>query len=129
MKPAALNPSPPPAEPAWPGLARADLLSLVDALIDAYVSWREESSAVAMAYEYWSIAARADRRLAYSGYVAALDREEKAATMYRGLVEQIADVHGALSACARQAGGPQRGAGLGVVPWSPRSIARRIRRR
>ena len=33
------------------------------------------------AYERWSMAHRAERRLAYSAYCAALDREEKAAAV------------------------------------------------
>jgi hypothetical protein len=115
-------------EPVPPGVSAADLVSLVDALIDVYVSWREECAAVTRAYEDWTAAEPGDGKLAYGAYVAALDREEKAAATYRGLVAQITDVHGALSASAPRAGGAQRAAAAGVVPWSPRSIASRLRR-
>jgi hypothetical protein len=113
-------------EPGPRGLSAAELVLLVDALIDVYVSWREECAAVAGAYEDWTAAEPGDRKLAYGAYVAALDREEKAATTYRGLVAQIADVHGALSASATRSGGARRAAATSVVPWSPRSIAARL---
>jgi hypothetical protein len=115
-------------ESAPPGVSAADLVSLVDALIDVYVSWREECAAVTRAYADWTAAEPGDGTLAYGAYVAALDREEKAATTYRGLVAQIAAVHGALSVSAPRPGGAQCAAAVGVVPWSPRSIAARLRR-
>jgi hypothetical protein len=68
----------------------APLNDLVDAMIDHYVSWREECAAVALAYENWSSAARRDAALAYSAYLAALDREEHAAASYRRCAEQAA---------------------------------------
>lgn len=55
----------------------------VDALIDSYVEWREESETVETAYERWTESERSGRGLAYAAYRAALDREEKAAAMYR----------------------------------------------
>lgn len=61
---------------------------LVDALVDGYVSWREESDAVGESYRTWTRAVGDERRLAYAAYVAALDREERAACTYRRLVEQ-----------------------------------------
>jgi hypothetical protein len=51
-------------EPVPRGLSAADLVSLVDALIDVYVSWREECAAVAGAYEDWSAAEPGDGKLA-----------------------------------------------------------------
>lgn len=114
--------------PLPPGLSEADLVSLVDALIDEYVGWREECAAVTGAYKDWTAAEPGDGKLAHSAYVAAVDREEKAATTYRGLVAQIADVHGALRASAPRPAGAQRAAAVGVIPWSPRSIAARLRR-
>lgn len=83
----------PPKSPRWiPGIARAQSPSLagvvwpdarVDALIETYVEWREESEAVAPAYERWTGAERSDRALAYAAYRATLEREEKAAVVYQ----------------------------------------------
>ena len=59
-----------------------------DAVDDGYVTWREESGAVAESYRSWNCADRDERWLAYAAYVAALDREERAATAYGHLVQQ-----------------------------------------
>jgi hypothetical protein len=64
---------------------------LVDELIDEYVAWREERTAVSGAYDLWRGSPRGERRLAFAAYVAALDREERAAALYRGLVERTGD--------------------------------------
>ena len=61
---------------------------LVDAVMDAYVTWREESAAVAATYENWRRASRGGRPTAYDSYVTALDREEHAAAMYRHLIDR-----------------------------------------
>jgi hypothetical protein len=61
----------------------------VDELIDDYVSWREACAAVAVSYENWRCSDRPDRQLAFSGYVAALDREEQAATAYQLAVAHV----------------------------------------
>jgi hypothetical protein len=71
---------------------QAHLVHLVDALIEHYVSWREECAAVTSSYENWSRAESGDRALAFSAYVAALDREELAAATYRRLIVEIAQV-------------------------------------
>lgn len=55
---------------------------MIDAVMDRYVTWRERSSAVELAYRDWATAAREDRELAYADYVAALDCEEFAAGEY-----------------------------------------------
>jgi hypothetical protein len=55
----------------------------IDALIDRYVDWREECETVETAYEQWTQSERPERGLAYAVYRAALDREEKAAAVYR----------------------------------------------
>lgn len=60
---------------------------LLGAVMDGYVTWREESIAVAASYERWRCAARDERALAFDSYLAALDREEDAAAAYRDLVE------------------------------------------
>jgi hypothetical protein len=61
---------------------------LLDALIDSYVRWREESAAVNVTYRRWTHADGEDRGLRFDEYLAALDREEYAASAYRRLVEQ-----------------------------------------
>lgn len=62
---------------------------LVDDLIDSYVSWREQCSAVSIAYLTWVEAVPEDRDDAYAAYVATVDREERAAADYRLLVERL----------------------------------------
>ena len=61
---------------------------LVDAVIDGYVTWREQTLALDGAYGRWKHASRPDRTAAFDEYVFALDREEEAASAYRRLVEQ-----------------------------------------
>jgi hypothetical protein len=59
-------------------------------MMDDYVSWRDACAAVAVSYENWKCSVRADMKLAFSAYVAALDREEQAATAYERAVAQVA---------------------------------------
>ena len=54
----------------------------IDEFGAGYVFWREECQAVWLAYERWSEADRGDHGLAHAAYVAALDREERAARAY-----------------------------------------------
>jgi len=61
--------------------------TIIDAMMDRYVSWREECAAVEKAYRDWLSARREDRATAFATYSAALDREEHAAAAYRLLVE------------------------------------------
>jgi len=72
-----------------PGRAPDGVDRLVDELIDTYADWREECSAVEQAYDNWTHADPADGKLTYSAYLAALDREEQAATAYRRCAEKI----------------------------------------
>jgi hypothetical protein len=69
--------------------AHVGLTHLVDDMIDGYVCWREECRSVDTSYQNWSHAGREDRQLAFSAYIAALDREECAAATYRSLAERI----------------------------------------
>jgi len=62
----------------------------VDDMMDDYVSWRDACGAVAVSYENWKCSDRTDDGLAFSVYVAALDREEQAATAYERAVAQVA---------------------------------------
>jgi hypothetical protein len=61
-------------------------------MIDDYVSWHEACAAVAVSYENWRCSDRPDEKLAFSVYVAALDREEQAAAAYGRAVAQVARV-------------------------------------
>jgi hypothetical protein len=61
--------------------------TLIDAMMDRYVSWREECAAVEKAYRDWLGARNEDRTAAFAAYTAALDREECAAGEYRRLIE------------------------------------------
>jgi hypothetical protein len=65
----------------------ADRLDLLDATMESYVNWRDESRAVAECYRTWSLAVGRERDAAFDRYVAALDREEHAACGYRRLVD------------------------------------------
>ena len=58
--------------------------------MDRYVSWRESCAAVAVSYENWTCSDRLEKALAFSMYVAALDREEQAATDYQRAVANVA---------------------------------------
>jgi hypothetical protein len=65
----------------------APVSELIDAVMDGYVTWREESAAVRTAYDNWRRAAADTRAVAFEDYSAALDREEHAASEYRRLIE------------------------------------------
>lgn len=60
----------------------------IDELLEHYIFWREECYAIQLAYQSWADSSLGERRLAYAGYVAALDREERAARTYAGNVER-----------------------------------------
>jgi hypothetical protein len=61
---------------------------LVDALMDAYVSWREACLQVSDAYRSWSRETDLGGTSAFGRYTAALDHEERAAEVYAGLVRR-----------------------------------------
>jgi hypothetical protein len=61
----------------------------IDALLELYVSWREQCNAVRQAYQSWIDSDRGEHGLAYAGYVAALDREEYAARAYAHQIERV----------------------------------------
>ena len=65
-----------------------DRLDLLDATMESYSNWRDESRAVAESYRTWSFAVGRDRSAAFDRYVAALDREEHAACGYKRLVDR-----------------------------------------
>jgi hypothetical protein len=64
--------------------------SAIDELVEAYVSWREASAAVWLAYERWIGSDRGERPLAYAAYLAALDGEERAARTYARHTARVA---------------------------------------
>jgi hypothetical protein len=67
--------------------AMTRISDLIDAVMEGYVSWREESAAVETAYRSWRQAAPDEEAIAFDDYITALDREEHAASEYRRLVE------------------------------------------
>jgi hypothetical protein len=58
------------------------LRRLRDEIIDLYLDWREEASAVADAYARWTDATADDRAALFVAFTAAIDREEAAARTY-----------------------------------------------
>jgi hypothetical protein len=62
---------------------------LIDAVMDAYIEWREENAEVTAAYRTWNNAPAHERTLCHDNYVAALDREELAANVYMRLIAQV----------------------------------------
>jgi hypothetical protein len=58
--------------------------------VECYARWREESSGVRLSYERWRDAERDMEPLAYAAYLAALDREARAADEYRDCADRIA---------------------------------------
>lgn len=63
--------------------------TLIDAAMDSYVDWREESAAAALAYRRWRDAVSRERDVAFDEYLAALDREEQAASEYQRMIERV----------------------------------------
>jgi hypothetical protein len=64
----------------------------IDALLERYVHWREQCIEAREAYQRWLDCVGGRRRLAYAGYLAALDREEQAARAYADQVERVRDL-------------------------------------
>jgi hypothetical protein len=62
---------------------------LVDEAFARYLEWLAECDAVNAAYGAWSSAAPSARALPFAAYGAALDREERAASVYRSAVDRI----------------------------------------
>jgi hypothetical protein len=65
-------------------------LDRLDALMDSYMDWRNETRAVTDSYRKWTGADRRDRGIAFTRYTTALDLEEKAAARYRRELESMA---------------------------------------
>jgi hypothetical protein len=75
----------------------------VDEVIDAYVDWHDECRAVWDTYRRWTSAPVADAGLAFEGYSAALEREERAADVYAAQIRRVGDV---MRTEHRRTGGP-----------------------
>jgi hypothetical protein len=56
---------------------------------ESYLRWREACEDLRTAYERWANCAPAQRVLAFSGYRAALDREESTALVHSQLTERL----------------------------------------
>ena len=63
---------------------------LQDDFVEFYGPWREESATVRHSYDRWTDAEPDAEPFAYGAYVAALDREERAADLYRDCADRIA---------------------------------------
>jgi hypothetical protein len=72
--------------------AKQRFRSLVDALIESWVSWRESCEDVRSAYHCWGQCKAAQRALAFASYCAALEREDQAARVYLMHVERVREV-------------------------------------
>ncbi len=62
----------------------------LDDMVDVYVSWREACGEVSETYANWRCAGRQEQKLAFGAYIAAMDREQDAATLYQHAVERLA---------------------------------------
>jgi hypothetical protein len=58
--------------------------------VRCYARWREECAAVRESFDVWTNAEPHAEPLAHAAYVAALDREERAADVYRECAERFA---------------------------------------
>jgi hypothetical protein len=67
---------------------------LIDEAFARYLDWLAESEAVNAAYGVWSRAPRTGAALPFAAYGAALDREERAATVYRSVIDQVEQLSG-----------------------------------
>jgi hypothetical protein len=67
---------------------------LFDEAFARYLDWLAESEAVNAAYAVWSRASRTDAALPFAAYGAALDREERAATVYGSVIDRIERLFG-----------------------------------
>ena len=82
---------------------------LVDELVVAYVDWRESCARVDDAYGFWANEAADGGRIAFALYGAALDAEERAATVYAQIVRRADKVSRSEEPLAKPLGGPRCG--------------------
>jgi hypothetical protein len=74
-------------------LTEATHRQYLDHLVDVYVSWREACGEVSETYANWQYAGRQEQQLAFGKYIAALNCEEEAATLYQHAMERLAAAH------------------------------------
>jgi hypothetical protein len=67
---------------------------LIDEAFERYLDWLAESEAVNAAYGVWSRCLGTDAALPFVAYGAALDREERAASVYRSVIDRIEQLFG-----------------------------------
>jgi hypothetical protein len=63
---------------------------LADEFIESYVCWREACEDVSDAYRHWAACNPHQRDLGFATYRAALEREERAASVHSEWTEQLA---------------------------------------
>ena len=63
---------------------------LRDEFVECYGRWREERTDVRLSYDRWRDSEPDIEPIAYAAYLAALDREERAADVYRDCANRIA---------------------------------------
>jgi hypothetical protein len=74
------------------GLHDTHRRTLIRATMDAYRDWCQECSAASAAYRCWAHAAEPEWQEAWQVYDAALDREQRASSLYADLVAQVAEL-------------------------------------
>jgi hypothetical protein len=84
---------------------------LVDRLIEAYVSWREACHQVSDAYGCWPSETGLGATSAFGRYMAALDREERAADVYAALVQRAGQLFATKHDAVEAIGGAPWGVG------------------
>jgi hypothetical protein len=67
---------------------------LIDEAFARYFDWLSEAETVNAAYREWSRAAQTETALPFAAYGAALDREERAAAVYRSVIDRIEQLFG-----------------------------------
>jgi len=72
-------------------VSKAQADQTIDDLVDAYVSWREESLVVRETYDRYLRRHGREAAESFCGYLAALEREEHAAGVYARTIERAAD--------------------------------------
>jgi hypothetical protein len=68
---------------------------IVDAAMDAYLSWREKRSAVSHAYRRWADSRDADAEATWQAYESARAAEDDASRLYLELARRLAYGRGA----------------------------------
>jgi hypothetical protein len=81
---------------------------LIDEAHVRYLDWRAESEAVDAAYSAWSTAPRPAGALPFAAYRVALDREERAATVYRSVIDRTEELFGGEEHALRARAGAAR---------------------